>query len=68
LFFIVHIAQVIKAGWNNFRAMVTGFEVIGVDDSSPASSPLAPTPAASPLPTASAIGSVSAPPAVGATT
>jgi hypothetical protein len=23
----VHIAQVIRAGWNNFRAMVTGFEV-----------------------------------------
>jgi thiosulfate reductase cytochrome b subunit len=27
LFFIVHIAQVIKAGWNNFQSMVTGFEV-----------------------------------------
>jgi thiosulfate reductase cytochrome b subunit len=27
LFFLVHIFQVIKAGWNNFRAMVTGFEV-----------------------------------------
>jgi len=26
-FFVVHIAQVIRAGWNNFRAMVTGFEV-----------------------------------------
>ena len=24
LFFVVHIAQVIRAGWNNFRAMVTG--------------------------------------------
>jgi hypothetical protein len=23
----VHIFQVIAAGWNNFRAMVTGFEV-----------------------------------------
>jgi len=27
LFFLVHIAQVIRAGWNNFRAMVTGYEV-----------------------------------------
>ena len=26
LFFVVHIAQVIKAGWNNFQAMITGFE------------------------------------------
>ncbi len=28
LFFLVHILQVIIAGWNNFRAMVTGFEVL----------------------------------------
>lgn len=28
LFFLVHIAQVIKTGWNNFQAMVTGVEVI----------------------------------------
>ena len=27
LFFIVHIIQVILAGWNNFRGMITGFEV-----------------------------------------
>ena len=27
LFFLVHIAQVIKTGWNNFQAMITGFEV-----------------------------------------
>jgi thiosulfate reductase cytochrome b subunit len=27
-FFVIHIAQVIRAGWNNFRAMVTGFEVV----------------------------------------
>jgi len=26
-FFFVHIAQVIRAGWNNFRAMVTGYEL-----------------------------------------
>ena len=28
LFFVVHIIQVIVAGWNNFRSMVTGFEII----------------------------------------
>jgi thiosulfate reductase cytochrome b subunit len=28
LFFVVHIIQVILAGWNNFRAMVTGMEVM----------------------------------------
>lgn len=28
LFFVVHISQVIMAGWNNFRAMVIGVEVI----------------------------------------
>lgn len=27
LFFLVHIAQVIKAGWNNFQSMITGVEV-----------------------------------------
>jgi thiosulfate reductase cytochrome b subunit len=28
LFFVVHIAQVLKTGWNNFRAMVIGVEVV----------------------------------------
>lgn len=28
LFFLVHIAQVAITGWNNFQAMITGFEVI----------------------------------------
>lgn len=27
LFFVVHVAQVIKIGWNNFRAMIIGREV-----------------------------------------
>jgi thiosulfate reductase cytochrome b subunit len=27
LFFVVHVAQVIKTGWNNFRAMIIGREV-----------------------------------------
>jgi thiosulfate reductase cytochrome b subunit len=33
LFFLVHIAQVVKAGWNNFRAMVTGYEVVSTEGS-----------------------------------
>jgi DMSO/TMAO reductase YedYZ molybdopterin-dependent catalytic subunit/thiosulfate reductase cytochrome b subunit len=28
VFFLVHIGQVILAGWNNFRAMIAGFEVV----------------------------------------
>ena len=28
LFFVVHIVQVILAGWNNFLAMIRGFEVV----------------------------------------
>ena len=38
-FFVVHIAQVIRAGWNNFRAMVTGYEV--VDEPPPQEEPAA---------------------------
>ena len=33
-FFGIHIMQVIRAGWNNFRAMITGYEVVAVDESS----------------------------------
>ena len=32
LFFVMHISQVIRAGWNNFRAMVTGFELAPVKE------------------------------------
>jgi thiosulfate reductase cytochrome b subunit len=28
LFFLVHLLQVLKAGWNNFQAMITGFEIL----------------------------------------
>jgi thiosulfate reductase cytochrome b subunit len=31
LFFLVHITQVVRAGWNNFRAMVTGYELAPAD-------------------------------------
>ena len=33
LFFLIHIFQVIKTGWNNFRAMIAGFEIIKEKDS-----------------------------------
>jgi thiosulfate reductase cytochrome b subunit len=36
LFFLVHVIQVILAGWNNFRAMITGFEVKKTKDDLPA--------------------------------
>ena len=28
LFFLVHVLQVILAGWNNFRGIITGFEIV----------------------------------------
>jgi thiosulfate reductase cytochrome b subunit len=27
-FFVIHIAQVVRAGWNNFRSMVIGYELV----------------------------------------
>jgi len=33
LFFLIHVAQVVRAGWNNFRSMITGYEVVKADDS-----------------------------------
>ncbi|HKV41416.1 MAG TPA: cytochrome b/b6 domain-containing protein [Blastocatellia bacterium] len=32
VFFAIHVAQVVRAGWNNFRAMITGYEVVQVED------------------------------------
>jgi thiosulfate reductase cytochrome b subunit len=32
LFFLVHFVQVVRAGWNNFRAMLTGYEVVRVEE------------------------------------
>jgi hypothetical protein len=29
---LIHVTQVILAGWNNFRAMVSGYEIRGVDE------------------------------------
>jgi len=33
-FFLIHIAQVARAGWNNFRGMVTGYELVASEESS----------------------------------
>jgi thiosulfate reductase cytochrome b subunit len=27
-FFVIHVAQVVRAGWNNFRSMVSGYELL----------------------------------------
>lgn len=35
-FFLVHVGQVIRAGWNNFRAMVTGYELVPVEEAAEA--------------------------------
>ena len=32
LFFVIHVAQVIRAGWNNFRAMVSGYELVSSEE------------------------------------
>lgn len=46
LFFLVHVAQVIRAGWNNFRSMIGGVEVVEVPATQainqPATTPVAP--------------------------
>ena len=31
LFFLVHLLQVIRAGWRNFRSMLTGYELVEVE-------------------------------------
>src|SRR2546427_323857 len=38
-FFVVHVGQVVKTGWNNFRAMVTGYEVVIDPDPAPPAPP-----------------------------
>ena len=31
-FFLLHVGQVVKTGWNNFRGMVTGYEIRSVEE------------------------------------
>ncbi len=35
LFFIIHILQVLRAGWNTFRSIITGFEISKKTDAQP---------------------------------
>lgn len=35
LFFVIHVFQVIRAGWNNFRGMITGFEIVNTKPTDP---------------------------------
>ena len=32
LFFVIHILQVLRAGWNNLRSMITGYEVVSAEE------------------------------------
>jgi thiosulfate reductase cytochrome b subunit len=34
IFLAIHVTQVVRAGWNNFRAMVTGSEIVSLDSTS----------------------------------
>lgn len=36
LFFVVHVIQVILAGWSNFRSIITGYEIVDAEKDSPA--------------------------------
>lgn len=40
LFFLVHIGQVFRAGWSNFRSMITGYEIVGSDEEPVVAEPL----------------------------
>ena len=31
LFFVVHILQVVKAGWKNFRSMIVGYDLVVIE-------------------------------------
>jgi len=44
LFFVIHVVQVILAGWNNFRAMVTGWEVVDFPHKPGSAAPTSPEP------------------------
>jgi thiosulfate reductase cytochrome b subunit len=35
LFFLIHVLQVARAGWNNFRAMITGHEIVTEEEPTP---------------------------------
>jgi len=50
-FFLVHVVQVAMAGWNNFRAMVSGYEIQQAVSSKQEAAPMQAVEAASDVPT-----------------
>ena len=62
LFFLIHVVQVILAGWNNFRAMVAGFDVIDEPPAMAIMGPPLPVPA--PTVPATPVAAVPAPAAL----
>ncbi len=48
LFFVVHVTQVVRAGWNNFRGMVTGYELVPVTGEAKTNVPAEPVRIAAP--------------------
>lgn len=40
LFFLVHVFQVILAGWSNFRSMIMGYEIVDAAEVTPANAPV----------------------------
>ena len=40
LFFLVHVFQVILAGWSNFRSMIAGYEIVDAAEVAPAKAPV----------------------------
>jgi thiosulfate reductase cytochrome b subunit len=51
LFFLIHIAQVIRAGWKNFQGMITGFETVAAPPPAPElpDEPIIPNPQKQPI-------------------
>jgi thiosulfate reductase cytochrome b subunit len=47
VFFVVHVTQVVRAGWSNFRAMITGHELV-TTEVAPSDVPVSPAPEAAP--------------------
>ena len=49
IFFIVHVVQVVLAGWKNFRSMITGFDVLPFEEKIIEPEPVPETPIITPV-------------------
>ena len=49
LFFVVHVVQVILAGWKNFRNIITGFDVLPLEEKKIEPEPVIETPTITPV-------------------